>query len=84
MKIPYVSGVDTDLLCYDCDIPQDIAGSFEPCIRLDTRTGETTHVQLCALCIEDMDVCYSVRVVGIAARYARYRRDRRTPIAEVT
>lgn len=47
--------IDESITCSDCDIDLTEREDFEPMFRLDTETGETSHVQVCYACIADIE-----------------------------
>ena len=70
----HYAGIDTDSRCFDCE---RISESVEPCMRLDTVSGETLHVMICADCIADLETVYEDRLLHTMSMYAA--RCRRTP-----
>lgn len=76
-SIPFLPDVDISLACFDCEVPLDLVSSWEPCLRLDTQTGEAMHVPICASCIGHLDEVYTHDVLRVIFKLAkRYRRRR--------
>ena len=70
------SVLDVSARCADCETSLDERRDYEPFVRLDTSTGETMHVDICASCIADIEhvKANNARITGRLARQLRRAR----------
>ncbi len=62
--------LDVSIRCADCEASLENRTDYEPFIRLDTTTGESTNVDVCASCIADIERINASNAV-ITGRLAR-------------